>query len=148
MWAGGNQTGEDLPNQTIICNGAAISRTTYVDLFEIIGTSYGAGDGSSTFNVPDLRGRFPLGADNMGGSSGNRVTLAQADTVGDSGGSESSVASHQHNLRSSSDYSIFGFAAGGSFNPGGPSVEGNTDSAGTSSGNIPPFQTMSYLIQA
>ncbi len=40
------------------CNGAAISRTTYADLFAAIGTTYGAGDGSTTFNVPETRGEF------------------------------------------------------------------------------------------
>lgn len=45
----------------LLCNGAAVSRTTYADLFAAVGTTYGAGDGSTTFNVPDLRQRFPLG---------------------------------------------------------------------------------------
>lgn len=43
------------------CSGQAINRTTYSDLFSRIGTSYGAGDGSTTFNLPDLRSRFPVG---------------------------------------------------------------------------------------
>jgi microcystin-dependent protein len=46
------------------CNGAAISRTTYISLFAAIGTTYGVGDGSTTFNVPDLRGEFIRGWDN------------------------------------------------------------------------------------
>ena len=46
----------------LICNGAAVSRTTYATLFAVIGTTYGAGDGSTTFNLPDLRGRTPIGA--------------------------------------------------------------------------------------
>lgn len=44
-----------------MCDGAAVSRTTEAALFAVIGTAYGAGDGSTTFNVPDLRQRFPLG---------------------------------------------------------------------------------------
>lgn len=45
-----------------ICNGAAVSRTTYASLFAVIGTTYGAGNGSTTFNLPDLRGRVPMGS--------------------------------------------------------------------------------------
>jgi len=51
------------PTGWLLCNGAAISRTTYSDLFSAIGTTYGAGDGSSTFNLPDLRGEFLRGWD-------------------------------------------------------------------------------------
>lgn len=46
----------------LLCNGAAVSRTTYSALFTAIGTAYGTGDGSTTFNVPDLLGRTPIGA--------------------------------------------------------------------------------------
>lgn len=55
--------GTTAPERTLVCNGAAISRTTYSELFAAIGTTYGAGDGSTTFNVPDLRGRWIVGAD-------------------------------------------------------------------------------------
>ena len=55
------------PTGYLPCDGAAISRTTYAALFSAISTSYGAGDGSSTFNVPNLQGKFPIGYD--GGSS-------------------------------------------------------------------------------
>jgi microcystin-dependent protein len=47
----------------LICDGSAISRTTYADLFAVLGTNYGAGDGSTTFNLPDLRGEFVRGSD-------------------------------------------------------------------------------------
>lgn len=55
------------------CNGAAVSRTTYAALFAAIGTSYGSGDGSTTFNVPDLRGEFVRGWDNGRGVDSGRV---------------------------------------------------------------------------
>jgi microcystin-dependent protein len=57
-----------------LCYGQAISRTTYAELFFVIGTSYGAGDGSTTFNLPDLRGTAAAGLDNMGGSAAGRLT--------------------------------------------------------------------------
>ena len=59
MWS---STG-GIPTNYLICEGAAISRTTYGNLFSVIGTIYGAGNGSTTFNVPDFRGLFPRGFD-------------------------------------------------------------------------------------
>lgn len=48
----------DIPDGWLLCNGAAVSRTTYAKLFNVIGTRYGEGDGSTTFNLPNLEGRF------------------------------------------------------------------------------------------
>lgn len=55
-------TDETIPAGWLLCNGAAVSRTNYARLFAKIGTRYGAGDGSTTFNVPDMRDRYPIGA--------------------------------------------------------------------------------------
>ena len=60
------------PSGYLKCNGAAVSRTTYADLFAIIGTTHGEGDGSSTFNVPDLRGEFVRGWDDSRGVDSGR----------------------------------------------------------------------------
>ena len=49
------------PTGWLICDGSAISRTTYADLFAVLSTAYGIGDGTTTFNLPDFRGRFPFG---------------------------------------------------------------------------------------
>lgn len=67
---------KNAPPYTLSCNGAAVSRTTYSDLFTKIGTSYGVGDGSTTFNVPDFRDRFPVGAGTsyQAGSTGGEAT--------------------------------------------------------------------------
>lgn len=54
--------GVNTPSGYILCNGQAISRTAYARLFSIISTLYGSGNGTTTFNVPDLRSRFPIGA--------------------------------------------------------------------------------------
>lgn len=62
--------GSTAPFGTLICNGAAISRSAYPELFEAIGTTWGAGDGSTTFNIPDLRGYF------LRGVGGNSAVLA------------------------------------------------------------------------
>jgi hypothetical protein len=61
-----------VPNGYLACNGAAVSRTTYPELFAAIGTAFGAGDGSSTFNLPDLRGEFIRGVDNGRGADPSR----------------------------------------------------------------------------
>jgi len=50
-----------VPTDYLLCDGTAVSRTTYSDLFAVIGTSFGVGDGSTTFNVPDMRQRFVMG---------------------------------------------------------------------------------------
>ena len=88
--------------------GQAISRATYSDLFALIGTAAGAGDGSTTFNLPDYRGRVGAGKDNMGGTAANRVTSAGAgidgSTLGTSGGEQTHVLttpempSHSHTV--------------------------------------------------
>jgi microcystin-dependent protein len=78
------------PSGWLLCFGQAIGRTTYASLFAVIGTTYGSGDGSTTFNVPDLRGRAVAGQDDMGGTSANRLTSPlDGDTLGAAGGAES-----------------------------------------------------------
>ena len=62
-----------VPSGYLECNGAAVSRTTYADLFAAIGTTWGSGNGSSTFNVPDLRGEFVRGWDNGSGIGTDRT---------------------------------------------------------------------------
>lgn len=69
--------GSTVPAGYLLCDGAAVSRTTYATLFAVIGTTFGAGDGSTTFNVPDLSGRVPLGASSthLLGSTGGSETV-------------------------------------------------------------------------
>lgn len=85
--------GTTAPNSAFVLPyGQAISRTTYSTLFSLISTTFGSGDGSTTFNVPDIRGRVVAGKDDMGGSSANRLTAADdglnGDTLGATGGGE------------------------------------------------------------
>ena len=83
------------PNSSFVLPyGQAISRTTYSAYFAAVGTGYGAGDGSTTFNVPDLRGRGVFGADNMGGSAASRITSASSmgtGLLGQVGGAETAT---------------------------------------------------------
>jgi len=85
--------GTTAPTNYMFAYGQAISRTTYSALFALIGTTFGAGDGSTTFNLPDKRGRASFGKDNMGGSSANRLTAAatggiNGSTLGATGGEQ------------------------------------------------------------
>ena len=68
------------PNGYLLCDCSAVSRTTYADLFAVISTTYGTGDNSTTFNVPDLQGKFPQGKSgttSLAGTGGaNTVTVA------------------------------------------------------------------------
>jgi microcystin-dependent protein len=85
--------GTTAPNSSFVFPyGQAISRTIYSALFTLFSTTYGVGDGSTTFNIPDLRGRVTAKKDDMGGSSANRLTAADdglnGDTIGATGGGE------------------------------------------------------------
>lgn len=72
----------------VLCYGQAVSRTTYASLFSLVSTTYGVGDGSTTFNVPDLRGRSIFGVDAMGGSGASRIGTIVGATIGSAGGTE------------------------------------------------------------
>lgn len=78
-----------VPSGWLDCDGSAVSRTTYAALFAVIGEDYGAGDGSTTFNVPDLRGLFIRGV----GTHGSLATAANALTVPQA----TSLIQHTHN---------------------------------------------------
>jgi microcystin-dependent protein len=95
-------TGTTAPNGSFVLPfGQAISRTTYAGYFAMVGTTYGAGDGSTTFNVIDKRGRVSAGKDDMGGSAAGRITSGGSGiagtTLGANGGAET-VAIAQANL--------------------------------------------------
>lgn len=98
--------GTTAPEGWLFSFGQAVSRTTYAALFTAIGTTFGAGDGSTTFNLPDLRGRVVAGKDDMGGVSANRLTAQigglDGDILGAAGGAEThqlteaQIAQHTH----------------------------------------------------
>lgn len=75
--------GETAPPGTLACDGSEISRTAYDELFQVLGTKAGAGDGSTTFNLPDLRGQFVRGAGGNAAALGVKQGDAIRDIVGD-----------------------------------------------------------------
>lgn len=94
--------GASAPSGWLLCDGAAVSRTTYADLYAILGDAYGAGDGTSTFNLPNLQQRFPLG---KAGALGTGDTLGATGGVIDHGhsasGSAGNSGNHAHNASAS-----------------------------------------------
>jgi microcystin-dependent protein len=98
------------PAGYLLCDGAAVSRSTYADLFGVISTTYGSGDGSTTFNVPNLQGKMPQGYDgntyNLAGTGGeNTVTVSLTNNqavsvtgnIGNTSLTTAQLASHNHN---------------------------------------------------
>ena len=157
MWAGASA-----PSGWLLCQGQAVSRTTYAALFAVCGTAYGAGNGTSTFNLPDLRARMPLGLNGSG----------TFNALGKTGGEENhtlttaEMASHTHNFAGGVSFS-WGTNMGdvhildtGSAAPG-PSTVANSlytnsgtwnKTAATGGGgahnNMPPYMVMNFIIRA
>ena len=96
--------GSSAPTHWLLCDGTEYVIGTYPQLYAVIGSSFGVAT-AGYFRTPDLRGRMPLGKDNMGGTSANRVTATAADSVGGFGGDESKVIpvtnlpDHEHDLQ-------------------------------------------------
>ncbi|MBB2205630.1 phage tail protein [Gluconacetobacter takamatsuzukensis] len=93
--------GAAAPAGWLLCYGQNVSRTVYAALFGVVGTLYGAGDGATSFGLPDLRGRATFGVDNMGGAAANLVTMAGSNVngvqLGAVGGSQAAPA-HAHDV--------------------------------------------------
>ena len=90
------------PTGWLPCDGALISRTTYSNLFTVVGVVYGAGDGSTTFKMPDLRGEFVRGFDaSRGVDTGRAFGSTQADTL----------KSHDHTMHGQGPVSTYGYMA-------------------------------------
>lgn len=150
--------GAAAPTGWALCDGAAVSRTTYAALFALINTVYGPGDGVNTFNLPNLKGRVPVGGDaaqpdfNALGKTGGETThlLTTAETP-----------SHVHAVRLRGDGAIVPFnvqlgAAGNTFgfdatggNGGQAPDSGNSGAAGGGGAhnNLQPYIVINYIIK-
>jgi microcystin-dependent protein len=142
------------PNDYLFCNGAAVSRSTYSNLFTAIGTDYGVGDGSTTFNIPDLRGRVIAGQDDMGGTSANVLTDSQADQLGGTLGAEdhtltvNEMPSHTHGLIiDSGSEDDFGTSGGNTNNVSSGSGDTNATGGGSAHNNVQPTIILNYIIK-
>ena len=125
--------GASAPGGWRLCNGDAISRTAFAKLFTAIGTTYGVGDGSTTFNIPDCRGRFPLAVAASGTGS----------TLGGTGGSldhTHSVPAHFHGMGTGADFNI---TSGGAHTH---SIDHNHTSATTTADGVHAHNIVSSLL--
>jgi microcystin-dependent protein len=143
LWAG--PTGSP-PAGWLVCNGQAVNRTTYADLFAVVGTTYGVGDGVTTFNLPDLRAAVPVG--NTGGAAVGGLTLA----VGDDGGATThtltaaEMPAHTHTVPGGSGAGG-GSAQFGYFNTPGTALATSSAGSGDPHNNMPPYVAITYLIR-
>ena len=126
--------GATAPAGWLLCFGQAISRTVYSTLFTAIGTTYGVGDGSTTFLLPDMRGRAVAGQDDMGGTSANILTAAAADTLGGTLGTET----HKHSPDG---------VAGNPIGEYDGATSGNDRQAMTMESSIQPTIILNYIIK-
>jgi microcystin-dependent protein len=150
--------GSTAPTGFLLCFGQAVNRTTYAALFAIIGTAYGAGDGSTTFNLPDVRGRVLAGKDDMGGSSASRLTATtmtpDGNTLGASGGAQTHTltAGQVPVLSGTVDGSTaFGSGSGNSLSTTGTGSGSLTvtvnSGGGAAHNNVQPSLIVNYIIK-
>jgi microcystin-dependent protein len=159
--------GASAPNSAFVLPfGQAISRTTYATLFALTGSTFGTGDGSTTFNVLDLRGRSVFGLDNMGGSAASRVTNGNSGIVGTTlgaAGGDERLHQHNHAITDPTHAHAGAFAPGVNVAAGGAAF-GDASNAGHSTGssgtgitinnagsgasqNMPPAMMLPYILR-
>ena len=132
--------GATAPEGFLMCNGQAVSRSDYDVLFQIIGTTFGTGDGTTTFNVPDLRTKFIVG-------SGNGYSL------GSTGGAASVTLTTQEIPAHTHTVNMTNGASGGSTVPAHNTGSGVTTFGSGSTGggqaheNRPPYLTVNFIIK-
>ncbi len=146
--------GTAAPSLWLLCFGQAVSRTTYSALFAVISTTYGVGDGSTTFNIPDRRGRVSAGQDDMGGTSANRLTGlsggVDGDVLGASGGAETHVITNAHlpsGVPTSVSYVADVEAVSGSFDDVVRNT-GQSEGSNTAHNNVQPTLINNVIIYA
>ena len=140
--------GSSAPSGFLLCDGRAVSRTTYTSLFSVIGTTYGSGDGSTTFNLPDMRGRVAVGSDaNLGAKAGAKThALTNAELPVLSGAIVMHSSNVGTNIQTVNGVFKPAITNNGKYRGGGDLVnDAGTSSVGHFSLNIGGGQTMSLV---
>ena len=150
--------GASAPSGWLLCFGQAISRTTYATLFSAVSTTYGIGDGSTTFNLPDMRGRVAAGADNMGGSAAGRLTSTtmspDGNTLSATGGTQThtlitaEMPAHTHSVPAQITSGV-DIGGGGADLAAGLLNNGTSTSTGGGGAhlNVQPTLVLNYIIK-
>lgn len=140
--------GAAAPSGWLLCDGQAVSRTTYANLFGAIGVAFGSGDGSTTFNLPDLRGRAPIGAGH--GSGLTNRTLANQIGAEQHMLTVNEMPSHSHNIDVRQNLTSFGnelIGTGANSNPNGSRTTSSVGS-GQAHNNMQPSLVVNFIIKA
>lgn len=168
--------GIEAPAGWLLCDGTEVRKSDYTDLWQSIGFNFRdpaliSDNGVNFFALPDLRGRFALGLDNMGGPSANRVTSGAANQIGNSLGSESisvgveNLPDHEHDFAAPSGSQYYGIRVGAGtpddseaitlpIEPGGGGTQGfpssggikTTSALGQSIDVMNPYLAVNYII--
>lgn len=142
-----------LPTGWLVCNGAAVDRTIYAALFTVIGTTWGAGDGSSTFNLPDLRNRFLVGAGNfafstLGGATNFSLSVSQlpshTHTITDPGHNHTDFAASSTNTTGSATGAV---TTGGTTGTNTTGITINNTGNGDPVNFVPPYASIIFGIK-
>jgi microcystin-dependent protein len=168
-------TGSTAPNSNFVLPyGQCISRTTYATYFAQVSTTFGVCDGTTTFGVPDLRGRSLFGVDNMGGTAANRITVAggnfNGSVLGTAGGNQTKTLAlseiptglftmtdpgHLHNI-GTQDFFTAGSGVGTNTSTAGSTVKSATNTTGItltdhagggSFGMMPPAMVVNFILR-
>ena len=138
------------PSGWLLCDGQEVSRSTYATLFSAISTTYGAGNGTTTFNVPNLKGRVPVGRD---------ASQTEFDTLNESGGEKAvtltvpQLPSHNHDLSPGQivGTGFTGGSTGNAYSPLGTNPQSGTSITSTGQNqahnNLQPYLVLNYIIK-
>lgn len=151
---------DTIPNGWLLCDGSAVSRTTYSELFAIIGTAHGIGDGSTTFNVPNIKGKVVVGKQQTMTPSGNFTNLGETGGEEDHTLTVDEMPSHGHDVAIAVNNTVPG-GARYYFNSAGTTSAPISDTAawsnsltakatggGQAHNNLQPYIVENYIIKA
>lgn len=140
------------PTGYLLCAGSAVSRTTYAALFAVIGTTFGSGDGSTTFNLPNYADRFPIGtgtiAASIGATGGTKdaVVVSHTHTITDPGHLHSIAPTASGTSQAGSGWDGPGFG-GSNTSTSTTGISVNTAGVSGTNQNLPPYLGINFIIK-